>query len=416
LVSEDHAIFVAPTGADGASGTKNEPLKSITEAASVANAAGKIVLVCAGTYDEHVMISAGAKVFGGFDCGTWAYDSASKPSVAPTTTGYALEISSDSDTVVIEDIAFNSKAGDVANPSSIAGFVHDSSNVALTRVKLEAGVGENGANGVTADHTFPGQATLNGNDASSGTGGASKPCGCPGGGSSMGGPGGSAGPQAGGDGQPALGGGKGGTVGSCNPNGTGQDGSVGTSPTAGTGAQALGTVASTGFTPASGANGADGSAGQGGGGGASTTTAGGGGGGCGGCGGAGGLAGKGGGASIALLAFNSPVVINDSDLVAGDAGDGGSGAVGQDGQAEFGFAGDGATGACDGGNGGPGGKGAAGGGGAGGVSAGIAYKGDKPSATGGNQQFGEKGNPGLGGSPGTNDGVDGTAGAEVLLP
>jgi hypothetical protein len=424
LVSDDHAIFVSPTGTDGASGTKTDPLKSLTEAATVAGASGKVVLVCAGTYDEHVMITGGAKLYGGFDCGTWAYDSAAKPNVSPTTTGYALEISAGSNAVVVEDIVFTSKAGDATNPSSIAAFARESSDVALRRVKLEAGAGSNGASGTLAPHTYPAQTSLNGNNATAlpPAGGALKMCTCPGGGESIGGAGGNPTPPngaSGTDGGPSPGGGKGGSSGAptdCGSGGLGKNGAAPGSPTNASGATLVGTLTQSGFIPGSGENGPNGAIGHGGGGGASTATGGGGGGGCGGCGGAGGPGGKGGGASVALLAFNSPVVVTESDLISSDAGDGGSGAAGQAGQLEVGFGGLQTPSGCSGGNGAAGGDGAAGGGGAGGVSAAIAYKGEKPTLTGGNAVSGEKGAPGVGGVPGSNDGVDGDEGVEVLLP
>ncbi len=274
-----------------------------------------------------------------------------------------------------------------------------------------------GAKGAVVPFTFPKQADLNGNDASGATGGKLKSHTCPGGMTTIGGIGGSAAPggQNGTDGQPPLGGGQGGDKSKvCGAGGGGLPGATPPATPAAAGATTLGTLTSTGWTPANGTDGATGSPGQGGGGGASTATAGGGGGGAGGCGGAGGPGGQGGGASIALLLLDTPLTLDATiTLTTKDAGKGGDGVVGQAGQVEFGFNGVGTPPACQGGNGAPGADGGAGGGAAGGVSVAVLWKGAAAMApvvdTGTAVSLGAKGAKGIGGKAGSNDGIDGVA-------
>lgn len=101
----------------------------------------------------------------------------------------------------------------------------------------------------------------------------------------------------------------------------------------------VGSFMATGYVPADGVAGADGAPGQGGGGGAGTrpsavgagayrTGTSGSGGGAGGCPGLAGTPGSGGGASIAILAFASPMRIETTLLRAGRGGTGGAGALG----------------------------------------------------------------------------------------
>jgi hypothetical protein len=344
--------------------------------------------------------------------------------VAPSTTGYALEVRDVDGEVVVEDVEFEAGDGVDAGESSIAAFVSGSSDVTLRRVTLTAGNGADGGDGVLVPFTeddFPEPASLNGNPAVDTTGGAANSCTCPGGAASTGAKGGDGDPaEAGEDGLPNHGstGGEGGTPGSCVPDGGGRDGANAPAPAAVSGAQTLGTLTSLGWSPNDGNDGATGLPGQGGGGGAGSAAGGGGGGGCGGCGGAGGGGGKGGGASIALVVVDSVVIVEESVLVAGDAADGGDGAEGQAEQQDddLGMATRGlgggtlAPGACTGGAGGIGSAGGTGGGGGGGVSAGIVWTGVAEPITdvATTITIGDAGGGGEGGTPSGNDGTAAT--------
>jgi len=408
-----HAVFVNGTAGASGTGTKASPFKTIGEALSAAG--GKVILVCDTTYDEHVGVTSGVKLYGGFSCTDWSYETGTRAAVKPASKGNALEIDSVSASVIIEDMEFVSMDAAAAGESSIAVLVDASTDVKLRRVKLAAGKGTAGANGVLTPYTYPAQASLNGKSASGATGGALSTCPCPGGAQSIGGKGGDGVPpsgQAGSDGGPALGAGQAGTPGSCGATGTGKDGKAGSPSPDAAGAFVSGALVGTVWSPGTGAPAAPGGVGQGGGGGASTVAAGGGGGGCGSCGGAGGPGGGGGGASIALVAVGSTISIGGgSELVTSDAGNGGSGASGQAGQTEYGFGGLQSVGACPGGNGAGGGNGGAGGGGAGGISVAVLWKGTAAPAvdSGATIVLGKKGSKGVGGKPGSNDGIDGVA-------
>jgi len=425
LVSDEYAIFVAPTGKDGAGGSKAGPVKTIAKALTLAGKT-KIVIACDGTFDEQVKLTAGAKLYGGFACPggatPWIYESGKKAKVAPSTKGYALSIASGASSVVIEDFEFDAKDGVDAGESSIAAFVNTSTAVVLTRVKLVAGKGADGANGASVPTpAASGAPGSNGVAACTVTmidtpnrGGAEVASMCGGAPSgSVGGKGGDGGinNSSGGNGergapvpQPDAGQGSagGGEINSgwgCSV-GAGLGGATAganglTQPDAlgGTGG---GTLTSTGYTPPSGVTALDGTPGQGGGGGGGAkaptalaacggnprTGASGGSGGGGGCGGKGGGGGMGGGASIALASVSSTVALDHVDLVAVSGGNGGNGGARQPG-GSGGKGGDGASAtdaadSCAGGSGGKGGAGGNGGGGAGGPSLGIAFVGTAP--------------------------------------
>jgi hypothetical protein len=422
LVSDDYAIFVAPDGDDGNAGSKDAPLASLTKAIEVA-AGDKIVLVCSGSYDEQVTITAGAHIFGGFKCADWSPDT-SKALFKPTTSGPALMVNTVADELLIENLGFEVSDATASGATALAAIVNASPKVTLRSVSLKAGKGKTGANGTLTGFAFPDAGSLNGNpESSAGTGGAGKTCMCQATLSSTGGIGGSpiVGGQSGSKGQPDLGGGLGGdpAAGDCGAGSTGKKGTDAMPREASAGAVALGTASASGWQPSSGIDGLTGSPGQGGGGGASLNASGhGGGGGCGGCGGNGGTAGKGGGGSIALLAVNSPMVVEASTLTTADAGSGGSGAAGELATADVG-AGAGVVSSlnsCPGGNGGKGGAGGAGGGGAGGVSAGIVWNGLMAPTVSVDTTItiGKAGTKGAGSVPGTNDGIAGVA--QKVLP
>ncbi|MCA9598184.1 MAG: hypothetical protein KC776_32955 [Myxococcales bacterium] len=420
LVDDQYAVFVDGTASTSGDGSKATPFKTIAE--GVAAAGSKLVLVCNTNYPEHLSITSGVKLYGGFKCSYWSADAGQRAVVAPTTSGYALEVDSVSGTVAIDGLELDAMDGAADGESSIAAFVHGSSDVRLDGVKLVAGKGKAGKAGVVVPFTFPTQAELDGHNATGIPGGTVNPCDCPSGAQTIGGAGGSAPSQSGGNGSPDLGGGQGGTAGSptdCGNGGTGKTGANATPPSPAAGASSSGTLtSSSGWSPTSGSNGTAGGPGQGGGGGASTTAGGGGGGGCGGCGGAGGPGGGGGGASIALLVVDSTVSVGaTSELISSAAGAGGKGAAGQGAQPEFGTHGNGSGPACDGGNGGKGAAGASGGGGAGGISVPVVWKGTTAPviASGATLTPGTKGSKGVGGSAGTNDGVDGIAQATLEI-
>ena len=419
LVADDYAIFVDGTASTTGDGSKASPFKTIGEGLAAAKSAGKLVLVCDTNYDEQLNIDAGVRLYGGFKCTDWTYESGQKAVVKPAAKGYALEVSAVTNPVVIQDMEFDAQDGTDPGESSIAAFVHDSTGVAFDRVAFVAGKGVKGKDGVLVPVVHESDPTkLDGNGTTSNAGGALKECSCPAGGKSTGGAGGGLG-QNGGPGFPSLGGGNGSTAAECT-NGSigGGKGSDATPKPAASGATSVGILASNGITGSAGSDGDNGTPGQGGGGGggAETNSPGGGGsGGCGGCGGAGGPGGGAGGSSVALMTFASTVQANNCSFTAATAGDGGKGAAGQAGATQIGAGGPAASFGCKGGQGGKGGAGGAGGGAAGGISAGILS--DTTSAitdNGGTFTHGAAGQAGAGGVA-TNGGVPGIADDKVQL-
>lgn len=414
LVSDEHAVFVAAGSTDG-DGSKGAPLGTISEGVAAAAERGvRRVIVCNATYAEVVTLGAtdaAVGVFGGFTCpgdgGAWGYAGGARARVtAPSTT--ALRVDGVSERVTIQDIDF--VAADAVDPgtSSIAAVVAGSSEVVFRRVAITAGAGAAGTSGdvgVAGQSAAPSTSKQNGQaPACDGTstlpGGVRalvSACG------SEGGTGGSAILNAmgsgGGRGLPGAtsnGGNAASVAGATFPGGTGRPGVAGAHGDPGAAAATIGTFTAGGFTPASGEGGTDGATGQGGGGGGASRGAGactgasGGAGGQGGCGGARGTGGGGGGASVALLSWDSSVVLIDVELRAGAgggggdggfAGVGGSGASGGSGGPAAAAAGIGPGGV--GGAGGPGGNGGAGSGGSGGPSFAIVFRGAAVSVEGG---------------------------------
>jgi hypothetical protein len=412
-------VSAASTASDSNAGTQVSPVKTIGHAMDLAKAANKRVYACgnAGSYTaENLVVGTsrdGVDVFGGLDCTTtptqWAYNAADKATVAPTTAGYALQLTGLTAGVTFEDFAFTSIAGASTGQSSIAVFASGSANVLLERCTVQAGAGQPGQ-GYGAAGGWPSSAPVG--SSASGVTTANPSCS-----TSIGGAGApaTAGGANGGSGEPGLGNGQTPT-GCSNGDHTSDLGANGNPGEEGAGASSLAAFAATGWTPASGSPGTAGTVGQGGGGGGSLgVTVAGSGGGAGGCGGALGLGGGGGGSSIAVLSYDSTIDLEACTLQSANAGPGGNGGGGQSGQP----GGAGGTGVCSGGLGGTGGNGGSGGGGAGGVSAGVMWTGTAPTVNGASTPsastltgvtVGTAGGAGTGGSPAA---VPGSAGAVV---
>jgi hypothetical protein len=395
--SATNAVFVRASAPAGGDGSLASPFRSIAVAlTAAANSGATDIYICAGTYDEKLVIAnneAGIDLHGGFDCNGFTYDATAIPFVSPSTPGYALHIDAVTSPILIEDLSFIAISANIPGESSIAAFVSESTNVTFDRCHSTAGTGMTGDDGVTEDFVegatvgvnWPVLSTLEGNDGDAFDGGAVKgPIMCPAGDSSFGGEGGDQLPTDGRPGGPGERGGSGGQVDSGGAGGPGFPGEFGPDGSNGQGSASAGTLTSDGFTPYAGGDGEPGQVGGGGGGGAGSSATGGyggGSGGAGGCGGNFGPGGQGGGASIALLAYNSILIVRDSSLTSTHAGNGGRGDAGQEGQhvegtlplASLGGIGPGA--ACDGGEGAAGGSGGSGGGGAGGISVGVLWSG-----------------------------------------
>jgi hypothetical protein len=425
VVDDPQGIFVAPSGDDAESGSKDEPFRTITKAISEAADTGGTIYVCNGTFEEHLVVSADRVVIrGGYACPSatitgWLYEAGTRARVRPSDPGYALHLDA-VDGFVASDLDLAARDATAAGASSVGVFASSSTAVRFERLRIVAGDGMDGDDGMIAESNhFTG--TPHGNNATLAAGGLAVVCACGDGSMSTGALGGAGGitPTAGGLGLPdyMMGGGAPGAAGTavtaCTNGGLGAP-----APTRAqaSGAQVVGSInASDGWVPRAGSNGSNGEPGQGGGGGGGAVGAGkggGGGGACGGCGGSGGPGGMGGGASIGLLALDSEIVFDSlSRIETGDAGSGGAGAAGEVGQ-DGGTRGIADGNGCPGGTGGKGATGGAGGGGAAGVSVGVLSKGGAITSTGVTFSLGNEGVAGPGGGN-DNDGVAGVA-QEVL--
>ena len=394
-----HAIFVSPRGSDQAAGTMTQPLLTLRAAIAAAKAASKDVYAAKGMYYESVTLVDGVNLFGGYDDATPSRWKRSLTSVTSIRGGSTAVIATNLSTnVEIQLCDIQAVSGTGPGTSSYGVRILNSSANATVTLRADTisaadGVagktsgpdGSNGANGANG---------VSGNGAPNGGAGGASACGSAGGAGAAAVTGLKTG-QRGGDGK-GPGGGSGGSGTSDNPQCGGPSqsapddavaGAAGTPGVNGSVAQSIGKLDGSGFyvppISASGSSGANGGGGGGGGAGSGTCLSGGspcycsccnpdaggsgGGGGAGGCGATAGPGATGGGASFAVVAIQSHVVITGSLLTVGNGGSGGAGGNGGVG----GSAGMGATGA-PGGNAGAGAPGKNGGsGGAGGGAAGA---------------------------------------------
>ncbi len=461
LLSDDYAVFVS-RGAIHGVGTRERPMGTIADGMMAAKARGmNRVIVCNAVYWENVEIQSTngeLSIYGGFACpiesdaGTdWTPTPGTHAVVAPPN-NVPLKVTSTAAKVVISGIDFVA-ANVFQGESSIGAIVAGSPDVTLVDVSLTAGKGGDGADGANGipgapgldpTKTLPDGVTLTpaGAAVCSSAAPAVPPTGAYWNMAS------SCGSRGGGGGDPIYNGqGESGVSGTPQidvspPNvknggvaaaqagqgivgGDGIQGSQGNAGTNGVSAPPSGAFDASGYSPASGSSGTDGHAGQGGGGGGASvganncTGAGGGVGGMGGCGGGHGEGGKGGGASVALISWDSGVVLDGVQLTAADGGAGGNGGdTGVGGHGGFGTnGGSGANGIASGGVGavgGAGGYGGAGAGGTGGPSYGLVYHGTKPTELHPlAPKFGSGGQRGKGGNgtaAGSSPGPNGTYG------
>lgn len=420
LWRDEFAVFVAPTGADDATGGRESPLRSVQAAVQLATETGRAwVFVCEGKYEEAVEVRAPVSIHGGFACPEtetpFVFTDTSLVRIAAPAGQPPLRILGVAERVVVSHVILEATAGTGAGASSIAAVIGASEDVNMFKTHLIAGDGVAGAATAVEPFAFPDPDSLRGSDGTETTGGQRPIVTCPAGDFSGGGRGGDGGslPESGADGAPSLGAGMGSTPEQCAAsNMGGQNGERGVDGGPGLGAAALGHIDGETWVPGVGQPGDAGGVGQGGGGGAGGPMGGGGAGGAGGCGGAGGGGGQGGGASLGVLVYDSALAMEEVTLETANGGDGGVGVGGQVGQEPGGMGGNRFGNGCAGGQGGPGGTGGNGGGGAGGLSVGIVMRASAVDQVG--VQF-SIGDPGLGGS-GIHSGLDGQSATELELP
>ena len=421
-------VFVSASGDDGATGVQDKPVRSLTQAVTLAMGGARRIYACAEELVGAVELPAELTVYGGLDCATmprsWQYvGDTSKTTITANAGAIPLTLASGTGTKLF-DLHVVAKPAVTEGGSSIA-VIANHVTAEITGCQFEAGDGVAGTQGKPySSAASAGTMGVKGGDACStntvaGGDPVSNVCGTL---DSSGGLGGSGTSVSGGNGSSGL------PDGSLNF-GTGEGASACTTGTTGDsglpglpglGATGLGSITKSGFAGVIGMPGLVGPPGQGGGGGGGakggmaldkcpvvgmTGGAAGGSGGSGGCGGAGGKGGNPGGSSIALLSLGSSLTFSAVTLTTGAGGKGGDGGAGQDG----GFpGGPGSGGAvpmtatklnpgCDGGQGGTGGKGGKGGGGIGGQSIAIAFTGAEPPKSGWMAITGAFGTGGLGG-------------------
>jgi len=430
-LDEKLGVFVSATAAAGGDGTRARPLPTIGAGVALAKQVGKRVYVCTGTYREALAVADSISVVGGLGCsgGVWTtgapksrLDSPTSPAVLATDIRTATRIE-----------GFEIVAPDATEPSgsSFGVFAVRSPALTIASSRITAGnamAGADGAEGVQLAHA----GDPNGAPASS-------PIQCMVGTCAQqptsllwrrkpGGAGGN-GACAGAAGHDAETGGAGGSGGlwefvpatnifmsarerysaiAADPTpAEPRTGGAAAAGVDGANAQTSGVLTADGFSASAGASGTDGTPGKAGSGSAGVeptdlvgkpvgsvwTGIGGAGGGAGGCPGLAGGPGASGGASFGIALFESPITLDQVDVVAGRGGNAGRGAFGSvptpagaGGAAAPGYPGTRGFAGSRGGAAGVSGNGAAG------PSAGIAHVGAPPKRSGGTVKAGAPGN------------------------
>ncbi|MBX3224374.1 MAG: hypothetical protein KF795_27915, partial [Labilithrix sp.] len=251
-VDETFGVFVDKEGgSDANAGTRASPLQSM-RAALEKLGDKKRVFLCEGNYFEHVTLTRGISVHGGFACGDWSYTGA-KARFAPNDTGYILQVALASEPLMVSDLVLEAVGADAAGASSVAAFITRSAKVTLRRMTISAGAGAAGVDGTDGldyepEHGPDGYA----GDAELEAGKARQNPGC---GTSIGGAGGRDGAPSGRAGQasrspafPEAHTGAGGAAATpCDEGGAGVDGAFGLGGASGRGASRAGALDTTGW-------------------------------------------------------------------------------------------------------------------------------------------------------------------------
>ncbi|MBX3191968.1 MAG: hypothetical protein KF819_33565 [Labilithrix sp.] len=370
-LTEDFGVFVSKTGNDANTGARPKPFATIGAGIAEAKRVGKRVYVCAGTYHESITVQDSISIIGSLDCSTPTWKSSTNATRVESPSSPAMRATDITSPTRIEGLMLLAPNATASSGSSIGLVAERASGLVIARSRIMAGNAASGEDGVEGVQLSNG-ATVRGAayvpEAECVQGGVAQTCtpsvslgwlkpkgGAGGVGACMG--------EAGHDGEAGGNGGSGGLhepyyngsalrfmfryfddkVSNGPELGVVKQGVAGTAGTDGANANTIGVFSAEGYTPADGVPGTSGAPGKGGYGGrganpqrdpnATPTNGvwrgiGGAGGGAGGCPGLAGTAGTGGGASVAALLIDSPVVIDDSTLVASSGGHGGRGALG----------------------------------------------------------------------------------------
>jgi hypothetical protein len=149
LIDELYGIFVSPTGNDTTgAGTRAAPFATIGKGVQVAAQRSLRVYACdnGSGYAEQLDLPDGTRLHGGFSCTTWNYLEPQRSAVhAPASPGLAIRAAVSA--VLVEDIDIDTPDA-AASATSLAVLIDASSNVTLRRMKIVAGKGGIGLNGV----------------------------------------------------------------------------------------------------------------------------------------------------------------------------------------------------------------------------------------------------------------------------
>ncbi len=164
------SIFVAPWGADGAPGTRSQPLRTLQSGVDLAaGTTRKVVLVAMGSYAESVTLAPGVELYGGYSLDFSQRDVAGFTTeirgLPPTSTKpAALQLTGASTKTVIDGLTVRGADGVSPSESSYAVRIVDSTSALVVRhCTFIAGSGANGIAGTSGAQGASGSPGMNGN-------------------------------------------------------------------------------------------------------------------------------------------------------------------------------------------------------------------------------------------------------------
>ena len=108
---------------------------TFAEAVKKAKTAGHArVIACNGDYDEKLALAAaadGIKIYGGFKCSAWSYETGQRAILKPKTRGIVLTVDTLAGGATFEDVGFVAMPGSDPGESSIAAFVKESGAITM---------------------------------------------------------------------------------------------------------------------------------------------------------------------------------------------------------------------------------------------------------------------------------------------
>lgn len=145
------AVFVSPKGNNSHAGTRDHPLRSITNATALAATAGKTqVLVAGGEYNETggARLVSSVGVYGGYNATTWQR-AAQEATIVLGRPQAMLAVGAVN--VVVQRVVLKAQAPAIGDPSAYGIRAFEGSSLRLEEVTIHAGPGRSGTRGLDGE-------------------------------------------------------------------------------------------------------------------------------------------------------------------------------------------------------------------------------------------------------------------------